>query len=216
MTTTMQTIGLVLFVVALLHTFSTHMFEVLAHRHPRHAGLFHLLGEVEVVFGFWAFVLMGFMALVEGRTAAVDYAESRHYTEPLFVFVVMVVAASRPVLEAARAAEVASQIAVAYGSPEFFSDANSRVVTFLNGRVNNAASPSPGRIINLSTRAQVAYVGNDVNDAECLRHVGLPICVADAYQSVKGLARLITRRRGGDGAVREVCDLILSARGAAL
>ena len=103
MTTTMQTIGLVLFVVALLHTFSTHMFEVLAHRHPRHAGLFHLLGEVEVVFGFWAFVLMGFMALVEGRTAAVDYAESRQYTEPLFVFVVMVVAASRPVLEAARA-----------------------------------------------------------------------------------------------------------------
>ncbi len=103
MTTTMQTIGLVLFVVALLHTFSTHMFEVLAHRHPRHAGLFHLLGEVEVVFGFWAFVLMAFMALVEGRTAAVDYAESRHYTEPLFVFVVMVVAASRPVLEAARA-----------------------------------------------------------------------------------------------------------------
>jgi hypothetical protein len=99
----MQTIGLVLFVVALLHTFSTHMFEVLAHRHPRHAGLFHLLGEVEVVFGFWAFVLMAFMALVEGPTAAVDYAESRHYTEPLFVFVVMVVAASRPVLEAARA-----------------------------------------------------------------------------------------------------------------
>jgi hypothetical protein len=103
MTTTMQTIGLVLFVVALLHTFSTHLFEVLAHRHPRHAGLFHLLGEVEVVFGFWAFVLMAFMALVEGSQAALDYAESRHYSEPLFVFVVMVVAASRPVLEAVRA-----------------------------------------------------------------------------------------------------------------
>jgi hypothetical protein len=103
MTTTMQTIGLVLFVLALLHTFSTYLFEVLVHKHPRHAGLFHLLGEVEVVFGFWAFVLMVFMAVVEGRTAAVDYAESRHYAEPLFVFVVMVVAASRPVLEAARA-----------------------------------------------------------------------------------------------------------------
>jgi hypothetical protein len=102
MTTTIQHIGLVLFVLALLHTFSTHLFEILAHRHPRHAGMFHLLGEVEVVFGFWAFVLMVFMALVEGRQAAVDYAESRHYTEPLFVFVVMVVAASRPVLEAAR------------------------------------------------------------------------------------------------------------------
>jgi hypothetical protein len=102
MTTAIQHIGLVLFVLALLHTFSTHLFEILAHRHPRHAGLFHLLGEVEVVFGFWAFVLMAFMALVEGSDAALDYAESRHYTEPLFVFVVMVVAASRPVLEAAR------------------------------------------------------------------------------------------------------------------
>jgi hypothetical protein len=102
MTTPIQHIGLVLFVLALLHTFATNAFEILAHRHPRHAGLFHLLGEVEVVFGFWAFVLMVFMALVEGRQAAVDYAESRHYTEPLFVFVVMVVAASRPVLEAAR------------------------------------------------------------------------------------------------------------------
>jgi hypothetical protein len=102
MTTAMHHIGLVLFIIALLHTFATHLFEVLARRHPRHAGLFHLLGEVEVVFGFWAFVLMVFMAMVEGREAAVDYAESRHYAEPLFVFVVMVVAASRPVLEAAR------------------------------------------------------------------------------------------------------------------
>jgi hypothetical protein len=70
---------------------------------PRHAGLFHLLGEVEVVFGFWAFVLMLVHGLGRGRRRAVDYAESRQYTEPLFVFVVMVVAASRPVLDAARA-----------------------------------------------------------------------------------------------------------------
>jgi len=103
MTTTMQQTGLVLFILALLHTFSTSLFEVLAHRHPRHAGMFHLLGEVEVVFGFWAAVLMLFMAFVDGSAAAIDYAESRSYTEPLFVFVVMVVAASKPVLETARA-----------------------------------------------------------------------------------------------------------------
>jgi hypothetical protein len=103
MTTTMHKIALILFVLALLHTFATRLFEGLAHRHPRHAGLFHLLGEVEVVFGFWAFVLMLAMAFVDGSAAAIDYAESRHYMEPLFVFVVMVVAASRPVLEAARA-----------------------------------------------------------------------------------------------------------------
>ena len=102
--TTMQAIALVLFALALLHTFATHLFEVLARRHPRHAGLFHLLGEVEVVFGFWACVLIAAMALVEGGGAAADYAGSRQYAEPLFVFVVMVVAASRPVLAAVRGA----------------------------------------------------------------------------------------------------------------
>lgn len=100
--TTMQLVGAILFACALVHTFAAKGFEVLAHRHPRHAGLFHLLGEVEVVFGFWAFVLIAAMALVSGPDSAVDYAESRHYTEPLFVFVVMVIAASRPILDAVR------------------------------------------------------------------------------------------------------------------
>jgi hypothetical protein len=94
-----QHIAAALFVAALLHTFATKLFHVLAHRHPRHAGLFELLGEVEVVFGFWAMVLIVAMALFAGAKEAVDYAESRQYTEPLFVFVIMVVAASRPVLD---------------------------------------------------------------------------------------------------------------------
>ncbi|WP_020652808.1 putative Na+/H+ antiporter [Massilia niastensis] len=95
-------ISAVLFALALIHTFSTKAFEVLAHRYPRHAGLLHLLGEVEVVFGFWAFVLVLAMALLGGGAAAIGYVESRQYTEPLFVFVVMVIAASRPVLDAVR------------------------------------------------------------------------------------------------------------------
>ena len=96
--TSIQWIAAALFAIALLHTFGAKQFERLSHRHPRHAGLFHLLGEVEVVFGFWAIVLVLVMALVSGGGAALDYAESRNYTEPLFVFVVMVIAASRPVL----------------------------------------------------------------------------------------------------------------------
>jgi len=95
-------IGAVLFALALIHTFSTKAFEALGHRYPRHAGLFHLLGEVEVVFGFWAFVLIVVMALMGGGSSAIAYVESRQYTEPLFVFVVMVIAASRPVLDAVR------------------------------------------------------------------------------------------------------------------
>ena len=98
----MQAIGAGLFAFALLHTFAAKSFERLAHRYPRHAGMFHLLGEVEVVFGFWAFVLIVVMALVSGGAEAIAYAESRQYTEPLFVFVVMVIAASRPILEIVR------------------------------------------------------------------------------------------------------------------
>ncbi|MBI3712002.1 MAG: putative Na+/H+ antiporter [Burkholderiales bacterium] len=93
-----EVMAAILFVVALAHTFSTKQFERLSHRYPRHAGLFHLLGEVEVVFGFWAMVLVFFIAVMQGGAQALAYAETRQYTEPLFVFVVMVVAASRPVL----------------------------------------------------------------------------------------------------------------------
>lgn len=91
-------IAAVLFAAALIHTFTAKQIERLSHRWPRHAGLFHLLGEVEVVFGFWAIVLVLAMALLSGGAEALAYAESRNYTEPLFVFVVMVIAGSKPVL----------------------------------------------------------------------------------------------------------------------
>lgn len=95
-------VAAILFGAALLHTFTAKQFERLSHLFPRHAGLLHLLGEVEVVFGFWAIVLVLVMALMSGGPAALAYAESRNYTEPLFVFVVMVIAGSRPVLQTVR------------------------------------------------------------------------------------------------------------------
>jgi hypothetical protein len=97
--TTLQMIGATLFALALVHTFSTKFFEHLAHTQPRHAGLWHLLGEVEVVFGFWAAVLVVFMFAISGQKAGIDYLESRNFTEPLFVFAIMVVAGTRPVLQ---------------------------------------------------------------------------------------------------------------------
>ena len=120
--TTIQLVGAILFACALVHTFSAKGFEKLAHRYPRHEGLFHLLGEVEAVFGFWAFVLIVAMAFLAGGDAAIDYAESRHYTEPLFVFTVMVIAASKPILDAvrsllrtlARLAPVRTEVALAW------------------------------------------------------------------------------------------------------
>jgi hypothetical protein len=98
---TLQYIALGIFVLAVGHTFAAKQFDRLSHRFPNHSGLFHLLGEVEVVFGFWAIILILVMALMLGGDKALAYAESRNYTEPLFVFVVMVISASRPVLSTA-------------------------------------------------------------------------------------------------------------------
>jgi 3-deoxy-D-manno-octulosonate 8-phosphate phosphatase (KDO 8-P phosphatase) len=58
----------------------------------------------------------------------------------------------------------------------------------------------------------VAYLGNDINDIPCLRVVGLPVCVADAWPAARKHARFVTQRRGGEGAVREFCDLLVEAR----
>ena len=102
MSETTQYVAAAIFAVAVLHTFSAKLFERLAHRYPSHHGVFHLLGEVEAVFGFWSIILFGWMMFAEGFKPAVEYADTRNYTEPLFVFAIMVIAASRPVMESAR------------------------------------------------------------------------------------------------------------------
>ena len=95
--TTIQIIGAALFCIAVLHTFLTKYLEHLAHTYPNHAGVFHLLGEVEVVFGFWAMVMMAAFVATTGKSEAIQYIESRNFTEPMFVFVIMVIAATKPV-----------------------------------------------------------------------------------------------------------------------
>src|SRR5690606_8360129 len=62
-------------------------------------GMWHMLSEVEAVFGVWACVLFVWIALTGGLASAVEYLDTRNFTEPAFVFVIMVVAASRPIIE---------------------------------------------------------------------------------------------------------------------
>ncbi len=59
---------------------------------------------------------------------------------------------------------------------------------------------------------QVAYIGDDVNDLEALRAVGLSAAPADAMPSVRKAVHYICAKKGGEGAVREIADLILTAR----
>jgi YrbI family 3-deoxy-D-manno-octulosonate 8-phosphate phosphatase len=58
----------------------------------------------------------------------------------------------------------------------------------------------------------VVYLGNDVNDSDCLEAVGLPVVPADAWPEVVPLARWVLTRRGGRGCVRELCDAVWRSR----
>ena len=55
----------------------------------------------------------------------------------------------------------------------------------------------------------IAYIGDDTNDIGIMNNVGLPIAVKDALPEVKKIARFVTDKKGGHGAVREVCDMLL-------
>ncbi len=119
--TLIQIIGAATFSLAILHTFSTRFFEHLAHTRPAHAGLWHLLGEVEVVFGFWAVVLALAMFATEGAAVTTRYMDTRDFTEPMFVFAIMVIAGTRPVLQTAMSGvNRLSQLLPLRGSTGFY------------------------------------------------------------------------------------------------
>ena len=60
---------------------------------------------------------------------------------------------------------------------------------------------------------EIAYMGDDVLDLPILKRVGLSICVANGTREAKRASHYITKRRGGDGAVREVVEMLLKAMG---
>jgi len=101
-----------------LHTFSIKIFQHIVLKFPAGSvqeDLFHLLGEVEIIFGLRAGVLMLCMTALVGAQPAVDYVESVNFTEPVFVFAIMSVAATRPVIDFADCADM---LAVARSASE--------------------------------------------------------------------------------------------------
>src|SRR5512147_3050241 len=115
----------VLFGLAVLHTFCVKRFAHWAHQYPPGSvreNLLHFLAETEVVFGLWAAALfLGVAALQGSFENAVKYVESLNFTEPKFVFVIMVVAATRPVVKLAEALiSLAARLIPARESVAFF------------------------------------------------------------------------------------------------
>ena len=101
-----EILATVFFGLAVLHTFCAKRFAHWAHQCPRDSlgeHLFHFLAETEVVFGLWAAMLFLGIAVIKGSLQdAVGYIDGLNFTEPQFVFVIMVVAATRPVVRLAE------------------------------------------------------------------------------------------------------------------
>lgn len=94
-----------LFFCALIHCFSVSLFSKVSARFKKGSAseaFFHLLSEVEIVFGFWAFIFLVVWFLIEGSGAVIKYQESLNMTEPLFIFCIMILASTRPVVTVAR------------------------------------------------------------------------------------------------------------------
>src|SRR5688572_13824435 len=111
---TLEVIASICFGLAVLHTFSVKAFQRMAARFPEGSigeNSLHLLGEVEIVFGLWAAVYLACFTALAGIPPAIAYLESLNFTEPAFVFVIMVVCATRPILSVAgRAMEAAAAL----------------------------------------------------------------------------------------------------------
>lgn len=100
-----QVAATVIFAIAIIHTFLVSKFAHIAHHYPEGSigeNFFHFMAEVEAVFGIWALVFLCIMMGVEGIGAPVHYLESLNFTEPGFVFVIMAMAGTRPVIKLAE------------------------------------------------------------------------------------------------------------------
>lgn len=110
----LEILATILFSLAVLHTFLIKKFHHWAtSRRPNsvQANLLYLLGEVEIVFGLWAGLLVAGIFLLSGKDGVFHYLERRNFTEPIFVFAVMAVAATRPVIQVATSIiKIASRI----------------------------------------------------------------------------------------------------------
>jgi len=100
--TRFEILATILFALAVLHTFLIKHFHHFATRSRPgsvRANIFHLLGEIEIVFGIWGGLLIASEFLVNGKQHAIEYLEGLNFTEPVFVFAIMTVAATRPIIQ---------------------------------------------------------------------------------------------------------------------
>jgi Putative Na+/H+ antiporter len=102
-----EKLSTILFFCALLHCFSVSSFSKISEHFKKGSALeafFHLLSEVEIVFGFWAFIFLVIWFLIEGSDVVIKHQQSLNMTEPLFIFCIMILSSTRPIVAVARSA----------------------------------------------------------------------------------------------------------------
>lgn len=103
--TPIQIAATVIFALAIIHTFLVSKFAHIAHKYPEGSmgeNFWHFMAEVEAVFGMWSAVFILVMIGLQGFHAPIEYLESLNFTEPGFVFVIMAMAGTRPVIKLAE------------------------------------------------------------------------------------------------------------------
>lgn len=108
--TPLELAATIIFALAILHTFLVSKFAQIGHKYPEGSmgeNFFHFMAEVEAVFGIWSAIFLGFMMFMEGPGSPIKYLESLDFTEPGFVFVIMAMAGTRPVIKLAEKVIVA-------------------------------------------------------------------------------------------------------------
>ncbi|MNK93285.1 hypothetical protein D3C87_1134370 [compost metagenome] len=103
--TLIELLGTVFFALAVIHTFLVGRFIAWAHHFPKDSlwnNVLHLFGEIEAVFAIWASVFMLLYIVLEGWGPAIEYQNSLSFLEPFFIFAIMVVCSTRPILSFAR------------------------------------------------------------------------------------------------------------------
>lgn len=122
--TSVQILSTVLFIAALAHTFATPIFNRLAGRYREGSvgeNVFHLLGEIEIVFGLWAAIFLLAYCGLETPSSALQFLEARDFKEPAFIFVILVLCSTRPILESAsQVMRAISRLVPLPGSAAFY------------------------------------------------------------------------------------------------
>ena len=127
MSHSIEILGTIIFGIAVIHTFCVKQILGWSHHYPPDSGMrafLHLAGEIEVVFGLWAAVFMLIYGCLQGFHAVLEYQQKLEFTEPIFIFCIMVVAATKPVLTVAQTIiqSIAQVVSKVFRVPEVHAD----------------------------------------------------------------------------------------------